>query len=102
MSFPTPFHKVAFKHYDHRKNTRDTVIFMLDRLNENKIGVLKNIYLEETTFTRHKELRTKWSSWYDEDPLTLTQVNILVFLLNMYCCELARKKRADDLRKQKV
>jgi len=101
MSFPTPFHEVAFKHYDHIENTRDTVIFMLDRLNENQIGVLKNIYLDETTFTRHKELRAKWDSWYEE-PLTTTQVNILIFLLNMYCCELAQKKRADDLRKKKI
>ena len=49
-------------------------------------------------------IRTLWNQTKDEeDPeLTGTQEDMLIFLLNMYCCEVNKKKRAIKLKRGAV
>ena len=100
--FATPLHLTAYKSYNHQpESTREIVNFILKDLNEYKAATLQNIYFRETQFTRHQKLREKWNEWYPEaeDQLTNNQENILIYLLNMRGCEIAKKRRKEELRK---
>ena len=96
-----PLHIIAYKYYNHYpKETTDCVNFIIERLDERMVGVLSHIYLNGTQFTRHQKIREQWNKWYEEDDqLRGNEINILIFLLNMHGCEIAKEKRANKLRK---
>ena len=100
----TPLNKIAYDNYNHYPPaTRDSVNFILFHLDERKVGILKNIYSYETQFTCHQKLREKWNEWYKdpEEQLTGTQENILIYLLDMYGCMIAKKLRKKKNRKRR-
>jgi len=102
--FPTPLHLIANKFYNHYpESTREIVNSILKNINEYRAATLQNIYYHETRFTRPQKLRNKWDEWYPEaeDQLTSNKENILIFLLNMNGCEIAKKNRKEKLRKLK-
>ena len=102
LYFPTPLHSIAYKYYNHYPEaTANAVNEILTHLDERKLGILKNIYSEETQFTRHQKLANKWKEWCSEpeEHLSGAQVEMLIFLLNIYACNLAKIKRKRDLAK---
>jgi len=94
-TFPTDLHAIAFKYYDHIKRGRDDIEFILWKINENNMEDYVKIYLDSSQFNRNLNIRSFWNQTKDEeDPsLTGTQEDILIFILNMYCCEQNKKKR---------
>jgi hypothetical protein len=102
LYFPTPLHAIAYKYYNHYPEaTANAVNEILLSLDDRKLGILKNIYSEGTQFTRHQKISAKWREWYSDpdDHLSGSQVDMLIFLLNMYACDLAKIKRKRDLAK---
>ena len=102
--FPTDLHAIANKHYNHYPpSTTDSVNFILNYIDGRKAGILKNIYLEETQFTRHQKINEKWNQWHPdpEEQLNGNQIDILTFLLNMYGCKIAKKKRKAYMKKHR-
>ena len=100
--FPTAIHAIAHEHYNHRpQSTTDHVCFILNHIDGRKAGILRNIYLKETQFTRHQKIREKWNQWHPEpeEQLKREEINILIFLLNMYGCKIAKKKRKAYMKK---
>ncbi len=103
IHFPTPLHALGAKHYNHHPSCHDDANFILNHLDERQAGILKKIYFEANQFTRHKEISTMWKEWYPEteDQLNNTQMNMLVFLLNMHGLQIAKENRKKKLRKFK-
>jgi len=104
LYFPTPLHAIAHKYYNHYPEaTANAVNDILLALDDRKLGILKNIYSEETQFTRHQKISAKWREWYSdpEEHLSGSQVDMLIFLLNMYECDLSKRKRKRDLGKRR-
>ena len=98
----SPLNIIAYNYYNHYpKETTDSVNFILERLDERKVGILSHIYLNGTQFTRYQKIREQWNKWYEEeeDQLKGNEINILIFLLNMHGCTIAKKIRTNKLRK---
>ena len=103
-SFPTDLHAIAFKYYDHLKRGREDVEFILWKINENNLEDYVKIYLDSSQFNRNLNIRNLWNQTKDEeDPsLTGTQEDTLIFILNMYCCEKNKQRRALKLKHGRV
>ena len=99
--FKTLFHKVVFDIYNHFPACFDNVNFIVERLDEEKIDILSNIYLTSTQFTRDALLNKQWAEWYseEEDAINGTQIDILIFMLDAYTRRIALKRRAQKLKK---
>ena len=99
--FPTPLHRLGAKHYNHLPTCHDAVNFMLNRIDERQAGILKQIYINETQFTRYIRIKEIWNEWYPmpEDQLSGDQINMLIFLLNMHGCEIAHQRRVKELKR---
>ena len=95
MEYPTDLHETAFKHYNHIVKSRECVNFILWKINENNLEDYVRTYLDSSQFNRNVNIRKLWNQTKDdEDPsLTGPQEDILIFILNMYCCEQNKKKR---------
>ena len=103
-SFPTDLHAIAFKYYDHLKRGREDVEFILWKINENNLEDYVKIYLDSSQFNVNLNIRNLWNQTKDEeDPsLTGTQEDVLIFILNMYCCQKNKQKRAMKLKRCNV
>jgi|TARA_B110000263_G_C15168276_1_gene445662 hypothetical protein len=103
-SFPTDLHAIAFKYYDHLKRGRNDIEFILWKINENNLEDYVKIYLNSSQFNRNLNIRNFWNQTKDEeDPsLTGTQEDVLIFILNMYCCQKNKQKRAMKLKRGAV
>ena len=103
-TFPTDLHAIAFKYYDHLKRGREDVDFILWKINENNLEDYVKIYLDSSQFNRNLNIRNLWNQTKDEeDPsLTGTQEDVLIFILNMYCCQKNKQKRAMKLKRGAV
>ena len=95
------FHEIAFKHYDHIPNSKEDAAFILWKINENNLPDYVKTFLNSSQFEIDANIRSLWNQTKDEDDpeLTGTQEDILIFLLNMYCCEVNKKKRAIKLKR---
>jgi len=104
FEFPTNLHAIAFKHYDHILMSKEDASFILWNINENNLQDYVKIFLNSSQFDINANIRTLWNQTKDEeDPeLTGTQEDMLIFLLNMYCCEVNKKKRAIKLKRGAV
>jgi len=99
--FKTLFHKVVFDLYNHIPSCFDDVNFIVERLDEDRIDILSNIYLKSTQFTRDALLNKQWADWYseEEDTINGTQIDMLIFMLDAYNRQIALKRRAQKLKK---
>ena len=59
------------------------------------------IYLDSSQFNRNLNIRNLWNQTKDEEDPSLTgiQEDILIFILNMYCCQKNKQKRAMKITK---
>ena len=103
-NFPTDLHEIAFKHYNHLEKSIDDVNFILWKINENNLEDYVKIYLDSSQFDVNLNIRNLWNQTKDEEDPSLTgdQEDILVFILNMYCCEKNKKKRAIKIKRCNV
>ena len=97
--FPTLFHKLASKHYNHLPNSRDDAAFILERINEDNLVQFYNVYMQETQFTRFLALQKCWENVFPDSPLNGSQVDMLCFMLHEYICAQALDKRAKKLKR---
>ena len=98
--FPTPLHTLANKYYDnYPEATTMEVSCILALIDERKLGMLYATYSKGTQWTREPQLKALWNKWYPDPEWQLSgvQADILIFLLNMYGCEKAKKIRAKKL-----
>jgi len=104
MEFPTDLHKIAFKYYNHLEQNRDTVNFILWKINENNLQDYVQTYLDSSQFNVNLNIRNLWNQTKDTEdpPLTGSQEDILIYILNMYCCKLNKKKRAKKLKRKNI
>ena len=95
-TFPTDLHEIAFKYYDHIEKSREDVKFILWKINENNLEDYVKIYLDSSQFNVNLNIRKLWNQTKDEEDASLTgiQEDILIFILNMYCCQQNKIKRA--------
>lgn len=106
--FPTEIHRIAFKHYDHLPRARNDAEFILWKINEDNLEDYVKIFLNSSQFEINKNIRNLWNKKCEEGeeanskPLTGMQEDMLIYLLNMYCCEVNKKKRWDKLKFGKV
>ena len=103
--FPTPLHSLANKHYNAYPDiTVDNVNFILCRIDERQLGLIFETYSNGTQFTRDSLLREQWNELYPDpdEQLSGLQEDILLFLLNMYACEKAKKIRISKIKRGKV
>ena len=103
--FPTPLHSLANKHYGHFPDeTVANVNFILFHIDGEKLDTLYNTYSNGTQFTRGAQIEEQWNKWYTEyeEQLSGRQIDILLFLLNMYGCQKAKKTRVQKLKRGNV
>ena len=95
---------IAFKYYNHIKRTRKDVDFILCNINENYLEKYVKTYLNSSQFNVNLNIRGLWNQTKkpDEPSLTGIQEDILIFILNMYCCEQNKEKRALKLKRHNV
>ena len=103
-SFPTDLHAIAFKYYNHLKRGREDVDFILWKINENNLEDYVKIYLDSSQFNVNLNIRNLWNQTKDEEDPSLTgdQEDILIFILNMYCCQKNKKRRAMKIKRCNV
>ena len=99
--FPTDLHEIAFKHYDHLEKSRDDVNFILWKINENNLEDYVKTYLDSSQFNVNFNIRNLWNQTKDEEDPSLTgdQEDILIFILNMYCCQKNKQQRARKIKR---
>ena len=100
-SFPTDLHAIAFKYYNHLKRGREDVDFILWKINENNLEDYVKTYLDSSQFNVNLNIRNLWNQTKDEEDPSLTgvQEDILIFILNMYCCQKNKQKRAMKIKR---
>ena len=103
-NFPTDLHEIAFKHYNHLEKSIDDVNFILWKINENNLEDYVKIYLDSSQFNVNLNIRNLWNQTKDEEDPSLTgdQEDILIFILNMYCCQKNKQKRAMKIKRCNV
>ena len=99
--FPTDLHEIAFKHYDHLEKSRDDVNFILWKINENNLEDYVKTYIDSSQFNVNLNIRNLWNQTKDEEDPSLTgdQEDILIFILNMYCCQKNKQQRARKIKR---
>ena len=99
--FPTDLHEIAFNHYDHLEKSRDDVNFILWKINENNLEDYVKTYLDSSQFNVNLNIRNLWNQTKDEEDPSLTgdQEDILIFILNMYCCQKNKQQRARKIKR---
>ena len=102
--FPTELHAIAFKHYDHIENAKDDVNFILKEINKQNLENFVKIYLESSQFNINHNIRCFWNQIKDPEYPSLAgvQEDMLIYLLNMYCCKINKKRRAERLMRGRV
>ena len=102
VCFPSCIHRMAYIQYGHQKDDKTiaSVNHIIGYLTDSKVGILKKIYLNGTSFTRHRVIKKYWNENIavdeEENKLRGNEVNILQYLLEMLCledCQLRRKKQ---------
>ena len=102
MVFPSCIHRMAFIQYGHRPagdKTVPVVNHVLEYLTDSKVGIFKKIYLEETRFTRYRRLQEYWDNniiGEEDDKISGTEINILIYLLEMLCLEDCQQRRKNN------
>ncbi len=98
--FPTKLHAIAYKRYNHIENSRNDVDFVLCNINENNLEDFVKTYLDSSQFNVNANIRKLWNNLKNEDQASLSgiQEDMLIYLLNMYCCLLNKQKRAQKIR----
>ena len=98
-SFPTDLHAIAFKYYNHLKRGREDVDFILWNLED-----YVKTYIDSSQFNVNLNIRNLWNQTKDEEDPSLTgiQEDILIFILNMYCCQKNKQKRAMKIKRCNV
>jgi hypothetical protein len=101
FEFPTNLHAIAFKHYDHIARSREDASFILWKINENNLADYVKTFLNSSQFDIDANIRSLWNQTKDEEDPELTgiQEDMLIFLLNMYCCEVNKKKRSIKIKR---
>ena len=105
FEFPTQLHSIANKHYNtYPDTTVENVSFILDRIDENKLQFLRRAYFKANQFTRVCKIEEQWNELYadPEDQLSGLQIDILLYLLNMYGCKIAKMKRNQKFKRGMV
>ena len=97
MNFETEFHAVAYKHYNHlpttkTETTKTDVNYLLSNINETNLNHFVKIYLDSSQFNVNEKIRNTWNYFINKN-ISCTQEEILIYILNMYCCKLARTNR---------
>ena len=103
-NFQTDLNEIAFKHYNHLEKSIDDVNFILWKINENNLEDYVKIYLDSSQFDVNLNIRNLWNQTKDEEDPSLTgdQEDILIFILNMYCCQKNKKRRAMKIKRCNV
>ena len=103
-SFPTALHAIAFKYYNHLKMGREDVDFILWKINENNLEDYVKTYIDSSQFNVNLNIWNLWNQTKDEEDPSLTgiQEDILIFILNMYCCQKNKKRRAMKIKRCNV
>ena len=103
-NFPTDLHEIAFKLYNHISRSIDDVNFILWKINENNLEDYVKIYLDSSQFNVNLNIRNLWNQTKDEEDPSLTgdQEDILIFILNKYCWQKNKKRRAMKIKRCNV
>jgi len=98
-TFPTRFHEVASEIYSSLPACRDLAAFILAHLNENKVSHFHRVYNNTTQFNRNTAIRNLWHYYYteEEDALSGTGVDMLIYMLDAYSRDKALKARSQKL-----
>jgi len=97
-TFPTELHALSFKYYNHIPKTKDDSEFILKIINEDNLENFVETYLASSQFNIDQNIRKLWNEIKDAEYPSLKgfQEDMLIYLLNMYCCQINRKKRAKN------
>ena len=107
LEFPSCIHRMAYIQYRHRSAEDKTVPIVnhiLEYLTDSKVGILKKIYLEETQFTRHRRLQEYWDNNIiveEDEKTTGSEIQILIYLLEMLCLEDCQQRRKKQLKRKR-
>ena len=107
-TFENDLQRTAFVHYGHLISERENLQFILRKITEDNLQNFVEIYLNSSQFSVEQNIRELWNQIKGEDQngdeypsLNGHQENVLIYLLNMYCCEINKKKRARKIRQLK-
>ena len=89
---------------EHIERSIDDVNFILWKINENNLEDYVKTYLDSSQFNVNLNIRNLWNQTKDEEDPSLTgiQEDILIFILNMYCCQKNKQKRAMKIKRCNV
>ena len=98
-TFHTRFHEVASNIYSELPRCRKLATFILDRLDENQVDHLERVYMNRTQFTRATGICNLWHYYHteDEDALSGSGVDMLIYMLDAYT-----RNKALEVRRQKL
>ena len=98
-TFPTRFHDVASAIYSSIPSTVELAAFILAHLDENKVSHFHRVYNNTTQFNRNTAIRNLWHYYYteEEDALSGTGVDMLIYMLDAYSRDKALKARSQKL-----
>ena len=92
MEFLNTFYSVAYKHYAHHTKCKIDLEYLLSKINKTNLNRFVKIYLDSSQFDVHEKIKNTWNYCINEN-ISSTQAEMLVYILNMYCCKLNRMKR---------
>jgi hypothetical protein len=104
-TFENDLQRIAFVHYGHLPSERENLQFILRKITEDNLPDFVETYFNSSQFNIEQKIRELWNQIKGEDKdgeeypsLNGHQENVLIYLLNMYCCEINKKKRAKQTR----
>ena len=86
------FYSVANKHYNHLPKCKIDLEYLVSNINETNLNHFVKIYLDSSQFDVHEKINNTWNYCINEN-ISSTQTEMLIYILNMYCCKLNRMKR---------
>ena len=92
MDFKTGLHVIAYKHYNHITKCKIDVEYLLSNINKTNLKHFVKIYLDSSQFDVYQKIKNTWNYLINKN-LSSTQEEMLIYILNMYCCKLNRMKR---------